>query len=51
MYCRSANAVESIEPAGIWFPANGCPVCGSINWIALPAKLPARMSAVGTVAY
>ena len=51
MYASSALADELMREAGIWLPGNGCPVVGSINVTPDAEKSPARIAAVGTVAY
>ena len=47
----SASEPGSIRAAGIWLPANGSPVAGSTSGAGDDEKSPARIAAVGTVAY
>ena len=47
----SATAAGSICDCGIWLAVNGTPVTGSINCLEIDEKSPARIAAVGTVAY
>jgi hypothetical protein len=51
MYWSRARAAELIASTGIWLPASGCPLRGSINCVCAVAKFPARINSVGTVAY